>query len=152
MWEDYLARFHAERPGITERALAHARDREVGTAYDWLIEPLPADLGHVLDVACGNAALQARMRGRLTSYLGVDASEAEVSHARDLGRGPVRVGDARALPVPEATVDTVVSSMGLMLVRPLSRALGEIARVLRPGGHAAVLLPATRPLRIRAVG
>lgn len=85
MWEDYLARFHTQRPGITERALAHARDREVGTGYDWLVEPLPADLGHVLDVACGNAALQARMAGRYASYLGVDVSEAEVGGA---GPGP----------------------------------------------------------------
>lgn len=145
-WDGYLTAYHSARPGITETALEHARDPQVGTAYDWLVGALPAPAGRILDVASGNAALQPVLPAHDT-YLGVDLSEAELTHGRDLGRGPVVRGDARALPVPDSSMDTVVSSMGLMLVRPIARAIEEIARVLRPGGTAAILLPAVRPVR-----
>lgn len=148
-WDEYLARFHRERPGITERALLHARDPDVGTAYDWLLSGLPGALGVLLDVACGSAPLREASEGRRLVYIGVDRSEAEVAQAHHRGRTGVVVADARALPVASASVDTVLSSLGLMLVRPLDAALREIARVLRPGGRLALLLPARRPVRLR---
>ncbi|HUX71692.1 MAG TPA: class I SAM-dependent methyltransferase, partial [Cellulomonadaceae bacterium] len=149
-WEDYLTDFHRERPGITEAAFEHARDATIGSPYEWLADTLPDSLGDVLDIACGNAALQPALSG-YTSYLGVDLSTAELAGARGLDRGPVVRGDARALPVRDGSIDTVVASMGLMLVRPLRQAVAEIARVLRPGGTVAVLLPSVRPLQIRDV-
>lgn len=145
-WARYLQQFHAERPGITEQAFRHATDERFGTPYQWLADDLPSAPGVVLDVACGNAALLPWLRGH-DRYLGVDRSHAEVEHARRAGRGPVLRGDARRLPVPDASVDTVVSSMGLMLVQPLEHALAEMARVLRPGGSLALLLPSTWPIR-----
>jgi SAM-dependent methyltransferase len=42
--------------------------------------------------------------------------------------------DARDIPLPDASVDTVVFRMGLMLVPEPAVALAEIRRVLRPGG------------------
>ena len=57
------------------------------------------------------------------------------------------MADARRLPVPDGSIDTVVSSMGLMLVRPVEAAVAEIRRVLRPGGTLALLVPATWPIR-----
>lgn len=144
-----MERFHAERPGITELAVTHAADPQVGTAYAWLLEPLGRRLGDVLDVACGNAALQPLVIDRCTTYLGVDLSEAELADARARGRGPVVRGDARTLPVGDEVADTVVSSMGLMLVHPLESAVTEIARVLRRGGTAAILVPSTLPVRVR---
>lgn len=149
-WPEYLAAYHARRPGITEMAFEHARDRRLGSPYDWLVTALPDRPGDVLDVACGNAPLHPRLPHAAT-YLGVDLSDAELQAARALRRGPVTHGDARALPVPNASADTVVSSMGLMLVRPLTRAIDEIARVLRPGGTAAFLLPARIPLHLSDV-
>jgi SAM-dependent methyltransferase len=146
-WDTYLTDFHRAQPGITEAVFEHARDPWIGSPYEWLASALPDPLGHVLDIACGNAAVQQALSG-CASYLGVDLSAAELDRARALGRGPVVCGDARALPVPDQAVDTVVASMGLMLVRPLTQAIAEIARVLRPGGTVAVLLPSVRPLRI----
>ncbi|MFD2024636.1 class I SAM-dependent methyltransferase [Promicromonospora aerolata] len=146
-WSAYLQAYHAHQPGITEAALDHARDPLLGSPYDWLAAALPDQPGRVLDVACGNAPLQPRLTGPM-SYLGVDLSEAEVQAAQNRGRGPVVRGDARALPVPDASVDAVVSSMGLMLVQPLAAAIDEMARVLRPNGTAAFLLPARTLLRL----
>lgn len=41
---------------------------------------------------------------------------------------------AEDLPFEDDSVDTVVSTLVLCTVRDLSRALGEVARILRPGG------------------
>lgn len=144
-WESYLERYHRERPGITEAAFEHARDAVIGTPYDWLTEQLPARPGRVLDVACGSGPLRPRLAAADT-YLGIDISDAELALARQRGRGPVSHADARRLPVADGSVDTVVSSMGLMLVVPVRAALAEIARALTPDGTFAALLPAPWPV------
>ncbi|GAA4697586.1 Methyltransferase domain-containing protein [Promicromonospora umidemergens] len=146
-WSAYLGAYHGQRPGITEAAFERACDPLLGSPHDWLTAALADRPGSVLDVACGNAPLRPRLSGAKT-YLGVDLSEAEVRAAQALGRGPVVTGDARALPVSDASVDVVVSAMGLMLVQPLATAIEEVARVLRPNGTAAFLLPARAPLRL----
>lgn len=147
-WASYLQEFHADRPGVTEQAFRHVAHPQLGTPYEWLTQGLPPSLGSVLDVASGNAALLPWLSG-YDSYLGVDLSSAEIDLAHRQGRGPVVYGDARRLPVPDASVDTVVSSMGLMLVQPLEQAVAEVARVLRPGGTVGLLLPALWPVRVR---
>lgn len=149
-WAGYLRQFHAQRPGITEHAFTHAVHARVGSPYQWLAEPLPKEPGAVLDLACGNAAMLPWLSGH-ASYLGVDLSRGEIEHARSQGRGPVVFGDARRLPLPDSSIDTVVSSMGLMLVRPPEPAVAEIARVLRRGGTLALLVPSTWPIRARDV-
>jgi len=53
----------------------------------------------------------------------------------------VRDGDARKIPFGGATFDVVVSSLALHNIYNATereQALGEIARVLKPGGHAAI--------------
>jgi SAM-dependent methyltransferase len=148
-WASYVARYHADRPAITETALDHARDADAGTAHDWLAAGLPGRHGDVVDVACGSAPMHPRLRS--DSYLGVDLSQAELDVARRRGRGPLAVADARCLPLPAAVADTVVCALGLMLVDPVEAAVAEFARVLRPGGRAALLLPATWPVQARDV-
>lgn len=127
----------------------HARHPRIGTAHDWLVAGLPGRHGDVLDVACGSAPLRPRLDA--DSYLGIDTSIAELHVARARARGPVARGDARALPLPPATVDTLVCSMGLMLVDPARAAVAEFARVLRPGGRLGLLLPATWPVQAQDV-
>lgn len=147
-WTAYLRSFHAERPGITEQAFRHIADDAAGTPYEWLLEAVGHTPGRVVDVACGNAALLPWLGGH-DSYLGVDTSQAELELAVEQGRGPVMLADARHLPLPDASVDTAVSSMGLMLIRPVTEALAEIRRVLVPGGALAMLLPAVWPVALR---
>jgi SAM-dependent methyltransferase len=147
-WPDYLGEYHDSRPGITEVGFARASHPDVGTPYDWLVQCLPGPLGDVLDLACGNAAVQPRL-APYASYLGVDRSSGELEQARRRGRGPVLEGDLRDLPLEDACVDVVVSSMGLMLVQPVEQALAEVHRVLRPSGRLALLLPAPWPLHLR---
>lgn len=140
-WGDYLAGFHAERPGITEAILARAR-RGGQDPYDWLAAQVPAG-GRVLDLACGSGPLRTRLSpGR---YLGVDASAAELAAARRRGVTDVGRADATRLPLGDASVDVVAASMALMLL-PLDATLDEVRRVLRPRGRLVATLPATRPL------
>jgi SAM-dependent methyltransferase len=49
-----------------------------------------------------------------------------------------REGFAESLPFDAATFDAVVSQFGLMFFRDREKALGEMLRVLRPGGRLAV--------------
>lgn len=96
---------------------------------------------HVLDLGCGtgNAALLAAARGaRITA---VDPSDRllAVTHraAQDQGL-PVTCtpGDAAALPVPDSTVDCLLSSFALVFAPDPEAAAAELARVLAPAGRA----------------
>jgi SAM-dependent methyltransferase len=88
----------------------------------------------LLDVACGSglAIELARLRGALCS--GIDASARLVAVARF--RNPeadIRVGDMHDLPWEDGIFDVVTSFRGIWGTTPA--AVGEIHRVLRPGGR-----------------
>lgn len=139
-WDDYLAGFHQDRPGITERILFRSLDARGTTPYDWAAGPLPDD-GLVVDVACGSAPLwNPRLEGR---YLGVDLSRAELELARQRGAHRVTVGSAEALPVETGAAAAVVCTMALMVLPDLAAALREVRRVLRPGGVFIAIVPTT---------
>jgi SAM-dependent methyltransferase len=94
-----------------------------------------------LDVGCGTgAASQAVLTGTdPASLIGVDPSEAYVVAARarlDDPRVTVKVGDAMALPVPDSSVDQVISGLVLNFVPDMGAAVAEMRRVLVPGGQA----------------
>jgi arsenite methyltransferase len=76
--------------------------------------------------------------------LGVDISEPMPARAVRAEAGP-QVGflraDAQRLPLRDQTVDAVVSIAVLQLIPEPAAALAEIARVLRPGGRVALMVP-----------
>src|SRR5581483_2138214 len=101
----------------------------------------------VLDVGCGPASITAslaRAAGPEGLVLGVVLSEAMLTRAVRTQWGP-QVGflraDAQQLPLRDQTVDAVVSIAVLQLVPNPAAALAEMARVLRPGGRLAVMVP-----------
>lgn len=103
--------------------------------------------GVVLDVGCGPASITSsltRAVGQDGLVLGVDLSEAMLARAVRGDWGP-QVGflraDAQHLPLRDETVDAVVSIAALQLVPEPAAALAEMARVLRPGGRLAVMVP-----------
>ncbi|MDA8301197.1 MAG: methyltransferase domain-containing protein [Actinomycetota bacterium] len=57
--------------------------------------------------------------------------------------------DARALPFPDETFEAVACSMALMVAQPAEAVLGEVRRVLVPGGSAVFLVPGSYPLSAR---
>jgi SAM-dependent methyltransferase len=92
------------------------------------------DSDRLLDVACGSGlALElAMLRG--AAGAGIDAAERLVAIARD--RNPaaeIMVGDMNELPWEESTFTVATSFRGIWGTTPA--ALGEIYRVLAPGGR-----------------
>lgn len=70
---------------------------------------------------------------------GVDLSPAMLAIARDRARDldrsvALRLADAHALPFPDEAFDTVVCTFSLCAIPDPHRAVGEMQRVLRPGG------------------
>jgi arsenite methyltransferase len=100
----------------------------------------------VADVACGAgvSALQvARERG--CAVVGIDISPQSVARARASsgeagfdGRVRFELGDAEALPLPDASVHGVLSECALCTFPDKPAAAREVARVLRPGGRLAL--------------
>jgi len=89
----------------------------------------------VLEVGCGPGELSERMRVELgASVVAIDISPRMVELARDRDVD-ARLGDAQDLPFADASFDSVVAAWMLYHVPDVDRALGELARVLRPGGH-----------------
>ncbi len=108
--------------------------------------------GIALDVGSGPGSVTpslARAAGPDGLALGVDISEPMLARAVRAEAGP-QVGflraDAQRLPLGDQTVDAVVSIAVLQLIPDPTAALSEIARVLRPGGRLAVMVPIVRRL------
>ncbi|MCL2523909.1 MAG: class I SAM-dependent methyltransferase [Betaproteobacteria bacterium] len=113
-----------------------------------MLDELPLDGAQVLELGCGKAdktrtlAESGRPRGILA--LEVDT----IQHARnlqvtDLPTVAFRHGGAEAIPAADASVDIVLMFKSLHHVpqEMMDQALGEIARVLRPGGLAWISEP-----------
>jgi len=119
----------------------------VGKHLDRLVELAGVRPGQVvLDVGCGtgNVALRAARAGAVVTGLDPDRSAlvraARKARRRRLGMTLVR-GYADRLPVDDASVDHVVSSLALHHAPADQRAgaAAEILRVLKPGGTVTVL-------------
>jgi SAM-dependent methyltransferase len=96
----------------------------------------------VLDVACGTgiAAREAASRTESSGHVvGIDPNPGMVAVARQLAQTiEWQEGAAEELPFPGQSFDVVMSQFGLMFFRDRRQALGEMLRVLVPGGRLAV--------------
>jgi len=101
----------------------------------------------VLEVGGGEGELAERILRELGAELvGVDQSERMVEIQRSKGID-ARVGDVQALPFADGEFDVAVAAWMLYHVAGLDRALGELARVLRPGGRLVAVTNSTDHLR-----
>jgi ubiquinone/menaquinone biosynthesis C-methylase UbiE len=98
----------------------------------------------VLDVACGTGVVARKALARVGGdgfVAGLDANPGMVEVARRLSpRIEYSVGDAAALPFPNGAFGAVLCQFGLMFFVDKPAALREMNRVLRPGGHFAVVV------------
>jgi len=112
----------------------------------------------VLDVGCGTGRLlrKAALRWPGARLMGVDPARGMVEMAQRLTpSGDIRQAFAESLPLGDASVDVVLSSISMHHWRDASQGMLEAARVLRPGGLfclADISLPSwlAKLLRTRA--
>jgi SAM-dependent methyltransferase len=105
-------------------------------AVRWLVGDAPVD---VVDVGAGTGKLTRALVGlghRLTAVEPLDEMRARLEIAVPEARA--LAGSAEAIPLPEASADVVTSAQAFHWFDH-SRALPEIARVLRPGGRLALV-------------
>jgi SAM-dependent methyltransferase len=99
---------------------------------------LPANRGmpDVLEVGCGTGAFAARLVEEVPgiALLAVDQSPRFVELTRERGV-PAQVQDVQHLLAPDTAYDVVIALWMLYHVPDLDRGLGEVRRVLRPGGR-----------------
>jgi SAM-dependent methyltransferase len=98
----------------------------------------------IVDIGCGagmDLLLAAQAVGPRGRAIGVDMTEAMAERARAGARAigldnvEVRLGDALSLPVESESVDFVMSNGVLNLTPDKNEAIGEVFRILKPGGQ-----------------
>ncbi len=123
---------------------------------------LPIQPGdRLLDMGCGGGrhAFEAARRGARVVALDTDKAEldqvtaifaamAEAGEIPEGGSGMALAGDATSLPFPDGSFDKVIAAEVLEHLPADQTAMNEIARILRPGGVAAVTVPAWLPERV----
>lgn len=109
-----------------------------------LLGPRP---GSVVDCGMGPGRLLAELDERGWIVAGVDASEEMVDRARARVPGAadrLHHSGVESLPFAPESFDAAVATGVFEYVADLPAALGEVARVLRPGGLFCVSMPNTR--------
>ena len=131
---DVVRREYASEDGLRARAsvyagLAGPDSKQI--AFDAVRDAAPE---RVLDVGCGWGELAARVQEELgATVVAVDISKRMVELARERGVD-ARVGDVQQLPFDEGEFDCATATHMLYHAADIDRALGELHRVLRPGG------------------
>jgi GT2 family glycosyltransferase/ubiquinone/menaquinone biosynthesis C-methylase UbiE len=103
----------------------------------------------VLDIACGEGYGSAMLADKALSVVGVDISIEAVQHAKRVYAGisglEFRQGDAAAIPLPDKSVDVVVSFETIEHHDKHMEMISEIRRVLKPDGMLIISSP-NRPV------
>ncbi len=135
-----LRRYWDKHARTYDKQMAFWERRLFGNGRQWVCAQAAGD---VLEVAIGTGRnLPYYPEGiRLT---GIEFSPAMLElarrHADQLGRKvDLRLGDAQALDLPDASFDTVVCTLSLCAIPDHRRAIAEMRRVLRPGGRLLLL-------------
>jgi SAM-dependent methyltransferase len=141
-----LAELEAERRGeSSEFADDIERYYSPGRTWQSLAAAFAAllDLGDVLDVGSGDGSAASSLAPYCRSLTCIDKNERMIEVASErlqrFCHVNARVADVHDLPFVEASFDAVLLFHTLTYAENPARALGECARVLRPGGRLVLL-------------
>jgi ubiquinone/menaquinone biosynthesis C-methylase UbiE len=132
VWDAFAPRY--------DRAMRFYERVQFGGGRQWACSRAT---GEVLEVAVGTG-LNLPFYPPDARLTGVDLSTRMLALARaraaELGRDiDLREGDAQALPFPDASFDSVVCTLSLCAIPDERAAIGQMWRVLRPGGSLLLL-------------
>lgn len=130
-------------------------------------EPVAADLveaagprpgERVLDVACGTGVvtrLAAERVGAEGTVAGLDPNPGMLEVAREAAPPDASIrwheAPAEEIPLPDDSIDLALCGMGLQFFSDKAAALGEIRRVLVPGGRLVANVPGPTPPPLAAM-
>lgn len=115
-----------------------------GLKLRYLLSDLPPTNARVLDVGCGAGSVAKAVKHERPSLevFGCDLSQSALSAASAAPAGvEFRLGSAERLPFEDGEFDFVWIFDVLEHVASPEQVLGELARVLRPGGGFHIVLP-----------
>jgi SAM-dependent methyltransferase len=119
------------RPKRTDHLYLHLR--RLRDDLEAVVRGLHVD--DVLDVYCGARPYEPLFAGR-ARYVGLDIDDAY---------GCADVVSDEFLPFPDASFDLCLCTQAFYFLPEPARAVAELARVLRPGGHALLTVPVVYP-------
>lgn len=96
--------------------------------------------GRGLDCSCGTGMTLSELSPWVQT--GADLEALALQHSRNRGHTQLLRADLTRLPIADASFDVVTSLDTLEHIEDDAAALAEIRRVLRPGGHALLTVPA----------
>lgn len=134
VWEAHAAWWQA---GFTNGADPEYEEQILPLVDEWL-----TGQRSVLDLGCGEGQIARRVAAAGASFtVGIDRAIRQVTEGVARRGGPrYAVGDARALPIGDATFDAVVACLVFEHLAELDAACTEVARVLRPDGTFVLFL------------
>lgn len=145
---DARARPQGHDPGLLERWI-------LGSFAEWAFDinvPLQHAAGvRVIDVGCGFGDLLIYLTSRGCDTLGVDLDPRAAEQAKRDGV-EIRIGDLVDLQLPEASFDVAVMCHSLEHVPDPAADLGELARIVRPGGRLHIAVPNGASAGLRVEG
>jgi len=132
--------FFASRAGRWD----HLRRDLFGTRAELQLLPALVNPGEVVgDLGCGTGRLARLLSPFAHTVIALDRSpemlEVARRRTRDFKNVQVREGELEALPFEDASLDVAILALVLHYVVDPEVALGELYRVLRPGGRLLVL-------------
>jgi SAM-dependent methyltransferase len=138
-----VAEEYSDETRLRRRASIYGADDAKAVALRAVSEATP---GAVLEVGCGLGDFTALVAAETgATVVAVDISPRMVELARSRGVD-ARLGDVQELPFADACFDVAIAGWMLYHVPDLPRAIGELARVLRPGGRLVAMTNSVRHL------
>ena len=143
----YLSEQASHPHGISGRLIGRMWITETAAVNDAAIELLaPSGGEHILEIGFGPGRALGLISSRGATATGIDVSEAMVTLAGKRNRDLIQTGalrlsisDGATIPLPDDSVDAVVSVHNVYFWAEPHTTIEEIARVLRPGGRVLLV-------------
>jgi SAM-dependent methyltransferase len=129
LWERHAGWW---QEGFTDGADPEYEEQIIPLAAAWLRGAV-----RVLDVGTGEGQLaRLAVKGGAGLVVGVDPTWGQLTVARERAGGPLYTrGAAATLPCRDGAFDAIIACLVFEHIEDYAEAIGEVARVLRPGGR-----------------